>query len=134
MIMVRPRAPFIGRPNLRRTRRLRVRQQAKIVCGSETMIHCEVRDLTAGGAKIAIRQHVALPEQFALFICAHDLRVHSATIRWRHGDFLGVSFGPDSAPVAPPQVAAHSYPVLVRSDAVSYGPAGRRLKSCRNAL
>jgi hypothetical protein len=109
--MVGPRAPFVGRPNLRRTRRLRVRQQAKIVCGSETMIHCEVRDLTVGGAKIAIRQHVPLPEQFELFICAHDLRVHRARIRWRQGDFLGVSFGADGAPVtpAPHRDAAHAY-------------------------
>jgi hypothetical protein len=140
MIMVGPRAPVVGGPNLRRTRRLRVRQQAKIVCGSDTMIHCEVRDLSVGGARIAIRQHVPLPEQFELFICAHDLRVHSARIRWRQGDFLGVSFGADvadDAPVAlpaPHQVAAHAYPVHVRSDPVPYGPAGRRLKSRRNAV
>jgi hypothetical protein len=122
MIPVGPRTSVADRPNLRRTRRLRVLQQAKIVCGAETMIHCEVRDISVGGAKIAIKQHVPLPERFELFICAHDLRVHRARIRWRQGDFLGVSFGADEtedAPLAlppPHQFAAHAYPALVRSN------------------
>jgi len=124
MIPVGPRTPVAGTPNLRRTRRLRVLQPAKIVCGSDRMVHCEVRDISVGGARIAVKQHVPLPERFELFICAHDLRVHSARIRWRQGDFLGVSFGADEAddvPLAlppPHQVAAHAYPALVRSNSV----------------
>ncbi|MFC4174997.1 PilZ domain-containing protein [Microvirga sp. GCM10011540] len=118
------RIPGVGRLNLRRTRRMRVLQQAKIVIGTEVMLHCEVRDLSAGGAKIAIKQHVALPEQFDLFICAHDIRVHRARMRWRQGDFVGVSFGADEADEQPlalpaPQSApAQSYPVLVQSNSV----------------
>jgi hypothetical protein len=117
-------APVVGRLNLRRTRRLRVQQQAKIVYDSETMIHCEVRDISVGGARIAIKQHVPLPERFELFICAHDLRVHSVKVRWRQGDFVGVSFGADAADdqsmvlLPPHQIAAQSYPALAMSNSL----------------
>ncbi|WP_114769379.1 PilZ domain-containing protein [Microvirga subterranea] len=111
-----------ARPNLRRTRRLRVLQPAKIVFGADMMIHCEVRDISVGGARIAIKQHVVLPDRFELFICAHDLRVHTAKVRWRSGDFIGVSFGDDEAAgrsmmLPPPhQFAAQSYPALATSN------------------
>lgn len=117
MNSVGPRALATTKPNLRRTRRLRVVQPAKIVFGAEMMIHCEVRDISVGGARIAIKQHVLLPERFELFICAHDLRVHAARVRWRSGDFIGVSFGDeadDRSMKLPPahQVAIQSYPAL----------------------
>jgi hypothetical protein len=118
------RALALAKLNLRRTRRLRVRQQAKIVFGAETMIHCEVRDLSVGGARISLKQHVSLPERFELFICAQDLRVHTVRVCWREGDFIGVSFGADEAnepSVAlslPHQFAAQSYPALAASNAV----------------
>lgn len=114
---VGPRALAASTPNLRRTRRLRVLQPAKIVFGTDMMIHCEVRDISIGGARIAIKQHMMLPDRFELFICAQDLRVHAARVRWRSGDFVGVSFGDeadDRAIKLPPahQVAIQSYPTL----------------------
>lgn len=121
MNSVGSRALASARPNLRRTRRLRVLQPAKIVFGAEMMIHCEVRDISVGGARIAIKQDVVLPDRFELFICAHDLRVHTAKVRWRSGDFIGVSFGDEADErammlPAPHQVAAHSYPALATSN------------------
>jgi len=119
---VGPSLPSVQSIDLRSARRFRVLQQAKIVFGKETMIHCEVRDLSTGGAKIALRPNIRLPEKFDLFICAQDLRVHKVRLRWRQGSFVGVSFGADdmSAPAeAPPpslEAPAGSYPVLVRSN------------------
>ncbi|MGO4572387.1 PilZ domain-containing protein [Microvirga sp. 2TAF3] len=122
MSPVEPRLPCSVRDNTRSARRLRVLQQAKIVFDTETMIHCVVRDLSTGGAKIEIRQHVPLPETFDLFICAHDLRVHRAQLRWRKGEFAGVSFDSDDVekPVdmgaLPNHAPARPYPVLIRSN------------------
>jgi len=89
------------------------------------MFHCEVRDLSTGGARIAVRQHVPLPERFDLFICAHDIRVHKVRLRWREGDFAGVSFGADTADASPhalpaPHIvpAAVNYPALVRPSSI----------------
>jgi hypothetical protein len=50
------------------------------VIGSEIMIHCVVRDVSAGGAKKAICKHVPLPDAFDLFIAAQDLRVYFAGV------------------------------------------------------
>ncbi len=70
---------------------MRVQVQAKIVFG-DVMIHCEVRDISTGGARIAVKGHIYLPETFELFICAEALRVYPAQVRWRCGDFAGVLF------------------------------------------
>lgn len=137
-----PRAPGHGKIELRQARRLRVAQQAKIVVGPEVMFHCEVRDLSTGGAKIAVRQHVPLPERFDLFICAHDIRVHKVRLRWREGDFAGVSFGAereDALPSLPaPRFvpAAVNYPALVRSKPMNVGqsqPAEMRVLPVRES-
>lgn len=122
MNLVGSRAVALAKPNLRRTRRLRVQQPAKIVYGAETMVHCEVRDISVGGARISVKNHVLLPERFELFICAHDLRVHTAKVRWRDGDFIGVSFGADEVDEQsvklplPHQIPTQSYPALAASN------------------
>lgn len=56
------------------------------------MIHCEVENISTGGAKIAVRANVRLPESFLLYIASHTLQVFRAVLRWREGDFAGVSF------------------------------------------
>jgi hypothetical protein len=80
-------------PDRRDGRRLRVLQQAKIVFGPATMIHCYVRDLSAGGAMIDLGQIVELPATFEIFIAGHNLRNFSARLRWTKGRYAGVSFG-----------------------------------------
>ncbi|MBZ6076956.1 PilZ domain-containing protein [Microvirga puerhi] len=78
---------------LRTAKRRRVALLAKIVTGTETMVHCEVQDLSTEGAKIAVREHVALPETFQIYVAAHTLQVFSARLCWRKGDFAGLAFG-----------------------------------------
>jgi PilZ domain len=119
-------------------------QPAKIVIGTKTMLHCEVRDISTGGAKISIRGHVPLPETFELFICAQDLRVYPVRLRWRQGNFAGVSFGIDEVidasaePMAEFEAAPASFPVLVRSNTMIEKPPEMRLLGyqgqVRNAL
>lgn len=83
------------RTELRSAKRRRVRQPAKIVIGSETMIHCEVHEISEYGARIAVREHWVLPETFQLYIVAHVLQVFTARLCWRSGNFAGVSFRED---------------------------------------
>ncbi|MXQ14410.1 PilZ domain-containing protein [Microvirga makkahensis] len=78
--------------NRRQARRFRAQHLAKIVLGPDSMISCHVEDISAGGAKIALDQHLHLPEDFELFIAAHDLQVHRARLCWRNHNSLGVSF------------------------------------------
>jgi hypothetical protein len=78
--------------NRRQTRRFRTQHLAKIVLGPESMISCLVEDISTGGARIALKRHMPLPEDFDLFIAAHDLQFHRARLCWRSDDSLGVSF------------------------------------------
>ncbi|PVE26353.1 hypothetical protein DC522_00915 [Microvirga sp. KLBC 81] len=78
--------------NRRHARRFRAQHLAKIVLGPDAMISCTVEDISTDGARILLRQDIPLPEDFDLFIAAHDLQVHRAHLCWRHGDSAGVSF------------------------------------------
>ena len=79
----------------RQGRRLRVRQQAKIVLSDE-MIHCEVRNLSLQGAGISLSRRAQLPDTFNLFIAAHSLRTFKVKLRWHKGTHAGVSFEMDA--------------------------------------
>jgi hypothetical protein len=63
------------------------------------MISCTVNDISTGGARIAVRAHMDLPETFELFIAAHDLQVRRVRVCWRDGDFAGVRFGDEDMTV-----------------------------------
>ncbi|MGV7034653.1 PilZ domain-containing protein [Methylobacterium symbioticum] len=76
-----------------RPKRHRVVQQGRIVLGSR-MTPCEIRDLSARGAKLRVAPALDLPEVFELAIAAHDLRIHIVRLRWRRGEFAGVTFEP----------------------------------------
>jgi hypothetical protein len=78
--------------NRRQARRFRAQHLAKIVLGPDSMITCKIEDISTGGARIALQRHMSLPEDFDLFIAAHDLQVHRARLCWRHHDSLGVLF------------------------------------------
>lgn len=78
--------------NRRQARRFRTQHLAKIVLGPDSMISCRIEDISTGGARIALDQHTELPDDFELFIAAHDLQVHRARLCWRHRDSLGVHF------------------------------------------
>ncbi|WP_232630807.1 PilZ domain-containing protein [Methylobacterium sp. Leaf118] len=79
-------------PVARVGKRHRVVQQGRIVLGPERLVACVVRDLSRSGAKIRVAPEIGLPETFALVIAAHDLRTLTVRLRWRRGDFAGVTF------------------------------------------
>jgi hypothetical protein len=78
--------------NRRQSRRYRAEHVAKIVLGPDSMISCTVKDISMEGARIALDQPMDLPEDFELFIAAHNLQVHRARLCWRHNGSVGVSF------------------------------------------
>ncbi|WP_414471876.1 PilZ domain-containing protein [Microvirga sp. M2] len=78
--------------NRRQARRFRTQHLAKIVLGPDSMISCRIVDISTGGARIALDQNTELPDDFEIFIAAHDLQVHRARLCWRHSDSLGVHF------------------------------------------
>lgn len=84
--------PRLSDPEARDGRRHRVVQQGRIVAGSDRMIACVIRDLSRTGAKIRLAPDLELPERFDLVIAAHDLRTVAVRLRWRRGDFAGVTF------------------------------------------
>lgn len=108
MASVRPLASVPKRADFRSARRHRAHHQAKIVVDARTMIHCEVENISAGGAKIAVRANVRLPESFLLYIASHTLQVFRAILRWRDGDFAGVSFtdGASTPAVKPSRISS----------------------------
>lgn len=81
-------------PVARLAKRHRVVQQGRIVLGPERLVGCEVRDLSRTGAKLRVAPGIALPDTFPLVIAAHDLRTLTVRLRWRRGDFAGVTFEP----------------------------------------
>jgi PilZ domain len=126
--------------NRRQTRRFPTRHPATIVLGSEAMISCTVNDISAGGARIAVRAHMDLPETFELFIAAHDLQVRRVRVCWRDGDFAGVRFGDDEDMTAPAAGPSHLTPfeVCLEQAAVpthiAAAPARRQLKLYSTAV
>jgi hypothetical protein len=87
--------------NRRQARRFPTHHPAKIMLGPEAMISCMVKDISTGGARIAVKRHMDLPETFELYIAAHDLQVRRARVCWRHGDFAGVAFSAEDAEATP---------------------------------
>lgn len=52
---------------------------------------CELRDLSAGGAKIHVSSLYKLPPRFILL--QHQVGVaHEVVLKWRRGDLAGVAF------------------------------------------
>lgn len=51
-----------------------------------------IRDLSRAGVKISLSARIALPERFELVIAADDLRIVAVRLRWRRGEFAGLTF------------------------------------------
>lgn len=124
----------IASDNRRQARRFPSRHPATIVLGSEAMISCTVKDISAGGARIAVRSAIALPETFELFIAAHDLQVRKVRVCWRDGDHAGVAFGleEDTAAAAVEPAGLSPFEVCLEQAAIpaylAATPARKRLK------
>jgi hypothetical protein len=89
--------PAIATDNRRNARRFPAHHPAQIMLGPDAMIPCTVRDISTGGARIALKPQMDLPETFELFIAAHDLQVRRARVCWRKGGFAGIAFSADEA-------------------------------------
>jgi PilZ domain len=89
--------PAIATDNRRNARRFPAHHPAQIMLGPDAMIPCTVRDISTGGARIALKPQMDLPETFELFIAAHDLQVRRARVCWRRGGFAGIAFSSDDA-------------------------------------
>jgi PilZ domain len=74
----------------RRAERHRVLSHAQIISGG-VIANCIVRDLSETGARLGVSRKVKPPPQFDLLFARHGLELR-ARIRWRRGDFVGVSF------------------------------------------
>ncbi|MGF3026330.1 PilZ domain-containing protein [Methylobacterium aquaticum] len=79
-------------PVPRAGRRRRLIQQGRIVLGPDHSVACLIADVSAAGARLRVPARIALPETFPLVIAAQDLRTVTVRLRWRRGDFAGVTF------------------------------------------
>jgi hypothetical protein len=118
--------PATALDNRRQARRFPSHHPAKIMLGPEAMISCMVKDISTGGARIAVKRHMDLPETFELYIAAHDLQVRRARVCWRHGDFAGVAFSAEEADMTP---AAHSDQALRFEDCLDQAAMPAHLAS-----
>lgn len=71
--------------------RVRVLKRAKVVFSTMTSIDCEIRDITAGGARIEFTGPVVLPETFQLMTVSTRQMVPVARV-WQRGLAAGVRF------------------------------------------
>lgn len=76
----------------RQARRFRAQHVAKIVVEPDVMITCMLEDISTGGARISLDPRHHVPDEFDLYIAAHELQVHRAQLRWRQDRMLGVAF------------------------------------------
>ena len=63
-------------------------------------INCVVRDLSNTGAKLGVSRRAHLPSSFILCFVQRKLKFR-VRLRWREGDFAGVSFDPQPALQSP---------------------------------
>ncbi|MGO4525782.1 PilZ domain-containing protein [Microvirga sp. 2MCAF35] len=126
--------------NRRKDRRFPTHHPAQIMLGPEAMISCLVKDISTGGARIAVKRHMDLPESFELYIAAHDLQVRRARVCWRSGDFAGVAFSAEEADLAPAADASEAlrFEVCLEQAAMTVHlaskPARKNLKLYRTTI
>jgi len=60
--------------------------------GGLRSLECLVRDISATGARLEISEAVSLPDRFELYL-PHQAITHNASIEWRRGNQLGITFG-----------------------------------------
>ena len=126
--------------NRRQARRFSTHHPAKIVLGPEAMMSCMVKDISTGGARIAVKPDIDLPETFELFIAAHDLQARRVRVCWRDGGFAGVAFGSEEDSTAPAVHAPQLSPFEVcleqaaMSAHIAAIPARKQLKLYRTTV
>ena len=93
-----PAAPETERPEERQRFTRRSVLIAAKLCMGDHMADCDVIDLSAGGAKVAVRER--FPDNAKICLLIDDYQFHGQ-IAWRDGDSLGLQFSEDPELVAP---------------------------------
>ena len=75
----------------RREVRCQVQAEGRIRLGWRKWVSCEIRDISSGGARIAVADEVDLPEQFHLESDLFEGR-KACMRRWEFGSETGVEF------------------------------------------
>jgi hypothetical protein len=121
--------------NRRQARRFPAQHPAQILLGPDAMIACTVKDISTGGARIALKPQMDLPETFELFIAAHDLQVRRARVCWRKDGYAGIAFSLDDTDAA--QTLPAPFEVCLEQAAMPTHlaalPARKRLKIYQTA-
>ena len=83
----------------RRQFRHKVRKDGKIIIGDSTSVmDVTIRDLSAGGARLAMPSTTNVPAEFSLAVPSES-RLYAAQVRWRSFDELGVQFSGPGRPL-----------------------------------
>ncbi len=80
------------RPERRRERRQRVLKGALVIFGKHTQVFdCQVRNLSADGAKLSLELTVGIPHDFEVLIFSEG-RIAPAKMVWRNEKEIGAHF------------------------------------------
>ena len=89
----------------RTTERKRTMLGTQIIFNNRnSTMDCQVRNISPTGARLALSDTVALPEEFDLHVPQKG-RTYRARLRWRDKDSIGVELVADQAPVQAPAQA-----------------------------
>ena len=89
----------------RTTERKRTMLGAQIIFNNRnSTMDCQVRNISPTGARLALSDTVALPEEFDLHVPQKG-KTYRARLRWRNNDSIGVELVADQAPVPAPRQA-----------------------------
>lgn len=77
----------------RRERRSATGRTAVIKLGMFKSIDCDVKDMSASGARLVLPANAKLPEHFPLkLIGSGKKRIHKCALRWQEENIVGVEF------------------------------------------
>ena len=86
-----PPAPAENAEEHRVAQRDRVLKAAKIVLEDWGTVDCQVRDISATGAKIRVESTASVPHKFRLLIIV-DNTIRPVQVAWKRHNTLGVTF------------------------------------------
>ena len=89
----------------RTSERKRTMLGAQIIFNNRnSTMDCQVRNISPTGARLALSDTVALPEEFDLHV-PQKARTYRARLRWRDKENIGVELVADQAPAPAPRQA-----------------------------
>ena len=95
----------------RNTERSRSMLGAHIIFNNRnSTLDCQVRNISATGARLVLSEAVALPEEFELFVPQKG-KTYRARLRWRNAEGAGVELIHDSMTGGPVKPGAEDLPL-----------------------